>query len=343
MIVTLLKHLDRSRFRLSLAVIDVRGAVFRDDIPSDVEFIDLGVTRVRHALPKIVALIWNRRPDVVFSTLGHLNLALSIIRFLLPREVRTIARETSIVSATLQTYAHPGVWAMLYRRFYPRHDLVVCQSRYMNADLIERFGFSSERSVVINNPVDIDHIRRLASSPLDHAGSMPGRLRLVAAGRLSEVKGFDLLIEALGLLNNPNVHLCILGEGLLLNELKQLAVSNGVANQIDFVGFQANPYAWFARADAFVLSSRHEGFPNVVLEALACGTPVIATPAPGGTREILDSFVDCVVAESVSAQALATAIASYLSGMRRRISPSALMAYAPDRIVRQYEQVLEGA
>ncbi len=339
-IVTLLKHLDRSRCRLAVGVVDTRSAVFLDEIPSDVEFIDLGSTRVRYALPRIAALIWMRRPDVVFSTLGHLNLALAMARPLLPNGVRYIARETSIVSLVLRAYRMPAVWGALYRWCYKRHDLLVCQSRYMQEDLVERFGYPRGRSVVINNPVDIDQISRLAAATLDQPGFQARNINLVAAGRMVEVKGFDLLIEAIAILDNPQIHLVLLGEGPLLDELKRLAVAKSVADQFEFAGFQTNPYAWFARADAFVLSSRYEGFPNVVLEALACGTPVIATPAPGGTLEILDGIPECVVAEEVSAQSLADAIASWLRGPRKRIDPAEIEPYTLNRIVVQYQQVL---
>ena len=115
-IVTLLKHLDRRRFRLTLGVVDMHQAVFGDDIPADVECINLGASRVRYALPRIVTLIRKRRPNVVFTTLGHLNLALSMVRPLLPNGVRCIARETAIISQTLQAYTYPSVWKMLYRR-----------------------------------------------------------------------------------------------------------------------------------------------------------------------------------------------------------------------------------
>jgi len=339
-IVHLLKHLDRSRFRLAVGVVDTRQSVFRDEVPPDVEFIDLGATRVRYALPVITTLIWKRRPDVVFSTLGHLNLALAMLRSLLPNGVRYIARETSIVSLVLRAYRMPAVWEALYQWFYKRHDLLVCQSRYMQEDLVERFGYPRDRSVVINNPVDAAQIRGLANAPVEQSALRAGSISLVAAGRMTEVKGFGLLIEAIAILADPHIHLALLGEGPMLEGLKRLAVAIGVANQVEFVGFQSNPYAWFARADAFVLSSRYEGFPNVVLEALACGTPVIATPAPGGAREILDSIPECVVAEEVSAQSLAKAIASWMRGNRKRIDPAAIAPYTLDRIVAQYQQVL---
>ena len=95
--VTLLNHLDRSKFDLSLAVLDTRGAVFLDQLPPDVTFLDLRASRVRYALPKIVRVIRQAQPHVVFSTLGHLNLALSIVRPFLPRQTAYVARETAIV------------------------------------------------------------------------------------------------------------------------------------------------------------------------------------------------------------------------------------------------------
>ena len=142
-VVTLLRYLDRSQFQLALAVVDLRESAYRADVPPDVELIDLQCTRVRYALLKIVGLIWRRRPDVVLSTLGHLNLALAMLRPLLPNGVRYIGREASIVSEALSGYTHPHLWGWAYRRFYPRFDVVVCQSVDMREDLIDHFGFPS--------------------------------------------------------------------------------------------------------------------------------------------------------------------------------------------------------
>lgn len=343
-IVTLLRHLDRTRFRLTLAVADMREAVYRDDVPEDVEVIDLQCSRVRYALPKIVGLIWKRRPDVVFSTLGHLNLALSMIRLLLPNGVRYIARESSIVSENIRGYRRPSIWRWAYRRFYGRFDAVVCQSHAMRNDLVDNFSLPAKKMRVIHNPVDIERIHRLAKEPLaasfESAGGVVGDapLRLLAAGRLSHVKGFDLLIEALALCDDPHLQLTILGEGPLRSELEGLAREHGVAEQVHFAGFQKNPYPFFASADVFVLSSRFEGFPNVVLEAMACGTPVIATPAPGGVREILDGVVGCSLADSVSAPALAKAI-SHMS-CPACIPLAVLDPYRVAKIMHSYEQLL---
>ncbi len=146
-ITTLLQHLDRSSFKLTLALVDARESVFLNKVPADVEFIDLDCRRVRYALPKIVALIWKRRPDVVFSTLGHLNLALALLRPLLPRHPHATLRgkQTSLVRFWF-LHGNPRLWRWMYKRFYANHDAVVCQSQDMLDDLVENYAFPQERN-----------------------------------------------------------------------------------------------------------------------------------------------------------------------------------------------------
>src|SRR5690349_11085155 len=336
---TLLRHIDRAKFECTLVVVDLQGATLLDEMPRDVELIDLKAKRVRYALLGIVRTIRRLQPDIVLSTLGHLNLAVALLRPLLPTHMRFIGRETCVVSAQHSMYAVPVLWRVLYRWLCPRFDHVVCQSQDMAEDLWSNYGVPISQASVIHNPLDAERIRELSTVEIGEAASGPAKVSFVAAGRLSHQKGIDLLIEAFGLLNRPDIELTILGEGPLEAELKGLASRMGVSKQITFMGFRKNPYPFLATASAFIQSSRFEGFPNVVLEALACGTPVIACPAPGGTAEILSSREDCEIASEISAAALAEAMKRWLAGPRARVPEDAVQPYAADTITKQYEHL----
>jgi len=338
-IVTLLRFLDRAKFKLTLTVLDTRDAAYLSEVPDDVELIDLGARRVRAALFQVYRLIWQRRPDVILSTLGQMNLALAFLRAGLPNSVRYIARETVIVSYLPRVFTIPFWWFWAYRRLYKKIDLVVCLSHEMRRDLIDNFNCPAEKTVVINNPVDVERIQMLATEGTGvQQGVDAGNVQLVAAGSLIKMKGFDLLIEALALSRNSRLRLTILGDGPLLEPLQRLAAERGLASVVKFVGFQKNPFAFFARADAFVFSSRFEGFPNVVLEALACGTPVIAMPSPGGVREILEGIPGCFLADEVSASALAKIFDNFEGGYR--LPANAVEPYQAASITKRYEQEL---
>lgn len=338
-IITLLRHLDRSRFRLSLIVLDTTDSVLREEVPADVEFINLDCQRVLYSLLPIVRLLWSKRPDIVFSNLSHLNLALAILRPILPRRTRYLARESSVVSQVIANYRRPALWAWAYRRFYSRLDMLVCQSRYMQDDLMIRYDFPIQKTLVINNPVDVERVRQLSNIKVNAVPVMDlAQIHLLAVGRLSREKGFDLLIKALAICGRPSLSLTILGDGPLRGELEALVRNMGLQKQVVFAGFQPNPYPYFQQADALVLSSRYEGFPNVVLEAFACGIPVIATPAPGGVVEILSDVPGCTIASAVSAESLAHAIGAFSKGTRVPIS--AVWPYEVATIVKRYEDAL---
>lgn len=338
-VVTLLRHLDRTQFEPSLVVVDLAGAAYLDDLPPDVEVIGLGCTRVRQALLRMVRLIRGRQPDLVFSTLGHLNLALAMVRWALPSETRLIGREATILSQMVETMSVAWLWKLMYAYFYRRFDRIVCQSRTMRQDLVEGFCIPPRLMEVIHNPLEVDRVRQLAQAEAPAIEADPAAIRFITAGRLSHEKGFDLLIEALAQCGNPRMHLSILGEGPLRQYLEDLVAARGLAGQVRFLGFQKNPYPHLRAAHAFVSSSRYEGFPNVVLEAMACGTPVISTPI-GASEEILRDVAGCELIADVSPEALARALASFRPGSR--LPAEVVTPYAIPAILEQYSGLFLG-
>jgi glycosyltransferase involved in cell wall biosynthesis len=175
------------------------------------------------------------------------------------------------------------------RRLFAAADGVVCVSEGVAQDLVQVAGVARERIRVIRNPAVTPDLERLASATVDHPWFQPGQAPVVlAAGRLAAVKRFGDLVRAFALLREDrDCRLVILGEGKERPALERLAVRLGVAAAVDLPGYVANPLAFMRRAALFVLSSEREGAPNVLTEALACGTAVVATDCPSGPREIL--------------------------------------------------------
>jgi glycosyltransferase involved in cell wall biosynthesis len=344
-LVTLIKHLDRSKFQISLMVVNMHEQMYLKEIPSDVNIIDLKSKHVRTALPKVIINLWKLKPDKVMSTIGYLNLAIGMVRFLMPKNIAFFARETIVVSERIKRVRFPRVWRFWYTYYYPRFNKVICQSMDMLVDLCDIVG-NDRNLVLINNPVDRHAIRNLAAiKSFDSTDFFKDKSKIyfVAAGRLIDQKGFDLLVRAVAIASEPRIKLAILGHGPLEQELLTLIEKFSLEDNVFLVGYQENPYSWISQADAFILSSLYEGFPNVLLEALACQTNLISTPAPGGTKEILDQVSGCFLAEQISADALATSMSLFIHTERINIQESAIDIYDVQNIVQQYEEVFLGS
>lgn len=229
------------------------------------------------------------------------------------------------------------------RRAYPRADHVIAVSQGVKDGLIGDYGVPAQRISVIYNPIDLETIRTaVAKTPTMPLPSAP---RIVAAGRLTWQKGFDLLLHAFAQVRSHTAAtLVILGTGELEKELKTVASDLGIANAVMWAGFQDNPWAYFANADLFVLSSRWEGFGNVIVEAMACGVPVVAIDCNYGPGEIITDGEDGLLLPVEDVAALTQAMARVLgdpvlAGRLRVAGLQRAEAFAIGRIVAQYTDV----
>ena len=309
----------------TIAVFDCRGPL-RPLVPAGVNVHDLGRPRLRHAWPALLRWLRATRPAVVLSTLGHVNLALLATRPLLPAGTRLIIREANTPSLCLRRgrVRAPALMRRAYRLLYPSADLVICQHRAMAEEMGTRFGVPAERTTVLPNPVDSARLR--TGSPLREPG--PGR-RFVAAGRLTHQKGFDRLIDMVAD-GGADDRLCLFGDGPDRAALEGRVREHGAADRIRFAGFDPAPWPFYAGADAVLVPSRWEGLPNVALEALACGTPVIATPESGGIAEV-----------AAAAPAGAVTVAAWGDAFRcviSKVAPSPVGAARPSLLPAHHER-----
>ncbi len=335
-ICTIARELNKEKFDISVALVTTRNAVHRDLLPDYIKIIDLKSTRVLFSLPKIVFLLWKKKPNILFSSVGHLNLAISLIMAILPKSTKYIARETGTVSKIIYDLKFSTLWTLGYKLFYPKYDLIICQSQYMKDDLSKNFLIAPKKMIVINNPIDVDNILELALESTPEIAYRRNNINLVSVGRLSHEKGYDILLNTISLIHNHDIHLNILGDGPMKKQLEKQSIDLGISEKVSFLGYVKNPYPYIKLADALIMCSRHEAFSNVVLEALTCGTPVIATPSPGGIHEVLDNINECHIVKEISAEALADCIINH--NFKNRVDKNAISPYLVKKIIHKYEE-----
>ena len=341
----LLQHLDRSCFEIHLAVLRAAGQ-YMQDVPQDVAIHLLGAARVRYTPLGILRLAWKLRPHTIFSTLGHLNVAVIAARPFMPSGTRVLIREATVPASFLQQVPrHPRLWRWLFRLFYKRADRIVCLSNSTIDELVVDFKVPREKLVRIYNPIDMEKVHALAElegNPF--CGSGP---HLLSVGALRPEKGIDLLIEAMPsvLRHLPGAQLTVLGEGPQLRDLTEQSGKLGLSGNVRFLGFQKNPWRYMRFADVFVLPSRFEGLPNALLEALTVGVRVVATDCPGGIREIQSHDSRMVLAPSENPAALAEAIISACkfpatNSCSRQSSQHMLAEFDLPQVMHEYSKLL---
>jgi glycosyltransferase involved in cell wall biosynthesis len=241
----------------------------------------------------------------------------------------------------------------LQRRLYPTADAVVAVSRGVAEDVAARSGLARERITVVYNPAVTPEIARLSQEPVAHpwfaAGT--GTPVMLAVGRLGAAKDFPTLIRAFARLRAGRpARLVVLGKDKDARKTEKrvagyraLAAELGVAGDVDFPGFAANPFAWMARASVLAVSSRHEGFCNVIAEALACGCPVVSTDCPSGPAEILEHGRWGRLVPVGDEAAMADALGATLDGpLEAAALQRRAQAFSLDRAVDRYEELLFG-
>lgn len=242
-------------------------------------------------LPALVDYLRRERPDALFAASSGPNLQAIWARRL--AKVRTrivVSQHTTMSRAQMGSprWKHRFL-PPLARRGYLMADAIVAVSEGVAQDLVAHAGVSRERISKIYNPVVTAELLVRAKEPLDHPWLKPGAPPVIlGAGRLVTPKDFSTLLRAFARVRaQRKARLVILGEGKQHKELESLARQLGVCADVALPGFVANPCAYMARAAVFVLSSAWEGFGNVIVEALACGCPVVSTDCPSGPSEIL--------------------------------------------------------
>jgi glycosyltransferase involved in cell wall biosynthesis len=307
------RSLSRERYDVHLGLV-TQADCGSMGLPEWVTVHGLGARRVRSSAWSLLRLIRRLRPSLIVSGMAHLNFLVLLLRPLFPRATRVLVRQNSTVSSALAFGDLPRGTRLLYRLLYPFADGVICQTESMAADLVRETGIPPHRIAVVPNPLDVDAIRSEAGQS-QWTGAGP---HLLAVGRLAPVKGFDLLLRALAQVRRhfPRTDLVIAGVGPEEAALRALSGDLGLSEAVRFAGYVRRPAMYFPGATAFVLSSRHEGLPNALLEAAAAGLPIVALPSSGGVVDLLRGQPGIWLAPEISAESLAADLHAALEVLR---------------------------
>ncbi|WP_118841562.1 glycosyltransferase [Salinibacter ruber] len=289
--VTVANALIEQGHSVDLVLVRAKGD-YDDLVHENVNVIDLQASRILVSLPKLIRYLQDQRPDAMLSTLFFTNVVATWACRWVADPPRLVLREANTISAKSAEASDPKFRLMPYltRWFYPWADRVVTVSKAAGEDLVQTTGVTPEKVQTIYNPVVTDDLYEKAQEPLDHPWFQDEAPPVVlGAGRLERQKDFKTLIRAFKLVREGRpARLVILGKGSQKKELRALAQSLGVGEDVLLPGFVDNPFKYMARVDAFVLSSRFEGLPGVLIQAMATGCPVVSTDCPSGPQEILE-------------------------------------------------------
>jgi len=285
-VLNLLCSLDRTRFEPVLIVRDRRGDLLAG-VPGDVPVDDLGGARAFRAIPRLRRRLEEHDISLVYAGTNVSNLVAIAAAAMMRRPPAVIVSEHTPLSHHWAIAKWPRIRLAAMRLLYPRAWGIVVPIPEIAAEIRDLVRVDEERVHVLTNPVLEDVLCSSEGAPRETPADAP--VSLVAAGRLERVKGFDILINAMGRLDGAygDFRLTILGEGPERDRLETLADQLGLGARIDLPGRVSNPEDYYRRAFAVIVSSRFESGPNVLVESMAVGTPVIASDCPFGPRRIL--------------------------------------------------------
>lgn len=317
---------------------------YPDELGGRVEFVDLGT---RSKVLTLVAL-WRHlrraRPSVVLSTAHLANTIVARLGQLPATGARRCLSVPNTFGASTKKSARDKARKLKnVRALYRRADAVIAISHGVQHDLTETIGLKDVPVPCIFNGSVSPRMLVRAREPIDHPWLQRDRDLpvILSVGRLAAQKDQKTLVDAVAsLAKRRPCRLIILGEGPLEDMLRRRAAEHGMARRFDLPGFVANPYAWMARADCFVLSSLWEGFPNVLAEALGVGVPVVSTDCPSGPRDILQHGRFGQLVPMGDSEALAQAIDEVLAGERPTFDrDAAVRPFTAETVAHRYLDV----
>jgi glycosyltransferase involved in cell wall biosynthesis len=287
-VLNLINNIDLTRFEVAICLFSNNGELV-SQIRDGVRVLNLNSTRVLLGVHKLAVLLFKERPQIVFSSITHVNAIIGMIALIYKifnKQTFFINREVNMPSIRAKQLKKSKKLDFLYKYAIHNFDLTIAQSNSMKKQLNSYYKLPKHKIKVFYNPVNHSYIESQLNGFSKEQVFNNELLNIVAVGNLRKQKGFDRLIEIFSDLE-LDYHLHIIGEGPERAKLESLIHKYNLEDKVSLLGTQLNPYKYLKHASILVSSSRYEGFPNVIIEANACGTYVVAFKCPGIDDELI--------------------------------------------------------
>lgn len=338
---------SNDNYYVDLILADATGPYLKD-INSVVNIINFKQKKVIQALPQLISYLKKNKPEIIFTSHMHAS-ATAIWAVKLARvSTHTVIRQPTMLKPKLnKDTLTSSIKFKVILATLKSADQIIVTSNTMYEEFIHLCKIKKDKVKIIHNPFDIKNIKSKSVEPLEHPWfsdniDLPV---ILSVGRLTEVKDFQTLLLAMKEVNKfRSTRLIILGEGPLRNDLQNLINKLNLNELVDMPGFKSNPYSYMKNADVYVLSSLWEGFPNSLVEAMACGTSVVSTNCEGGAAEILDYGKFGSLVPVKDPKALSEAIINALKGMDSSEIAQQLQyvqSFSIDYIFEEYKQTFD--
>jgi glycosyltransferase involved in cell wall biosynthesis len=283
-------------WQVDLVVLNYNNEAFLRHVSKKINLIQLNVNHTRYASYSLLKYVYQKKPNVFLVFNYELTVLLILLRSLLKFKYKIISRNINTLSKKYEEFKQQNFWVKnvvgtLIDNFYCKADHVINQCYAMHEDIVKLHPELKNNSSVIYNPIT-NYILDYANS--HDLNQIKKKNYLLCVGRLEKQKAFHYAIEGFaGIAQKfPDLRLKILGEGSLKQELEQTSKDYSIADRVDFEGFQKNIIPYYLYAKATVLTSLNEGFPNVLIESIILGTPVVSFDCPSGPEELIKEGIN---------------------------------------------------
>lgn len=332
---TLANEFSSRNFKVDLILAQKEGPYLKN-ISRKVNIVDLKSSRILESLFPLVRYLKKEKPDILLSSLRHVNTVSIASRIISSSFTKMIIKQDSF-------YILPSnrIIMFLEKALFKKADHIVAVSKGVKKSLIEGLKIPEQKIKVIYNPIFKQDILKKSKMEIAHPFFENKKNKIIlGAGRLSIEKDFSTLLKAFHKIKTDSIRLIILGEGRLRGELEYLVEELGLEGYVSMPGFVDNPYAYMAKADVFVLSSKVEGFANVLVEAMACGTTIVSTDCPSGPSEILDGGKFGRLVPVGNIEKLAEAISEALSNpSEKEVLINRAKMFSVDKSIEEYQKL----